>query len=119
MGYIFIVDDDPQLQKIYSHVLTEAGYEIGQAENGHVALEEMKKKVPDLVLLDIMLPGGMNGFDVFEQMKLEPALKNVKVIFLTNLDSEKKIALAMGAIDYSVKVDTSVADILAKVKKYL
>lgn len=116
---ILIIEDDAQVQEIYKEALTTEGYEVTLATSGREGLELMRRSTPNLLLLDIMLPKGMNGFDVFEQMKLDPATKNIPVIMLTNLDSEKKTAMDMGAKDYLVKANTTITEVIAKVKKYL
>jgi two-component system, OmpR family, alkaline phosphatase synthesis response regulator PhoP len=116
---ILIVEDDNNLQAIYQQKLKSEGFTVYQALTGQQALTLAKEKKPDLILLDIMLPEGMNGFDVFEQIKLDNNLVNVPVIVFTNLDSERDTALAMGAADYMVKANTSIDDLVVKVKSHL
>jgi DNA-binding response OmpR family regulator len=116
---ILIVEDDNNLQNIYQQKLKSEGFEIYQALTGQQALTLAKEKRPDLILLDIMLPEGMNGFDVFEQIKLDSNLMDVPVIVFTNLDSERDTALSMGAVDYIVKANTSIDDLAIKVKSHL
>ena len=67
-------------------------------------------------MLDIMLPGGMNGFDVLEKLKADPLTEKIPVVVLTNLDSEEKVAKTIGACDYIVKSDTT-KDELVKIAK--
>ena len=66
-----------------------------------------------------MLPAGMNGFDLLEQLKRDEKLKTVPVIVFTNLDSERNVAESMGAVDYIVKANTSIDDLVKKVKSHL
>lgn len=73
----------------------------------------------DLVLLDIMLPGGMNGFDVLEDLKRNQLTSSIPVIVLTNLDSERETALKIGAADYAVKANTSIEETVQKIKQQL
>ncbi len=66
-----------------------------------------------------MLPGGMNGFDLLEQIKADSTSKSVPVIVLTNLSTEQKTAYDIGAVDYIVKVNMSLDDIILKIKNRL
>ncbi len=116
---VLIVEDDAGLQKILAEKIGELGAEVMQAETAQAALTKIKESRPDLILLDIMLPGGMNGFDVLEQVKKNPLLKNIHVIVLTNLDSEQKTALDIGAEDYIVKSNISLDEIVLKVKNQI
>lgn len=119
MKRVFIVEDDGALQRIYSEALKKEGFEVLIADNGTMALETMKQQPPDIILLDVMLTGGMNGFDVLEHLRLVPDLKEVPVIMLTNLDTEKNTALSMGVAEYIIKASTSVSDLIAKVKLHI
>ena len=117
MKKILIVEDDADFQDIYKQRLTDEGYQVQHAYVGKQALEMLKGSKPDLILLDIMLPGGMNGFDILEQVKANNDLKAIPVIVLTNLDGEAKTAKEIGAVDYIVKANTSLDEVVAKIKK--
>ena len=119
MKKILIIEDDVDSQDIYKEVLTAENFEVVSAINGNEGLVLMKAHKPDLVLLDVMLPGGLNGFDVLEQMKRNENLKNIPVIVLTNLDSEEKTAKSIGATDYIVKTSATLSQIVEKVKSLL
>jgi len=116
---VLIIEDDKGLVTIYQMKLSAGGYIVFEANTGSVGVSIAIEKKPDLILLDIMLPGGMNGFDVFEQLKQREETKKIPVIVLTNLDSERDTATNMGAVDYIVKADTSIDDLVEKVKKQL
>lgn len=116
---ILIVEDDQNLRQILVERLGGMGFSVDEAENGQQALNKIKAVQPNLVLLDIMLPGGMNGFDVLEQIKANPALKDIPVIVLTNLDTEQKTALDIGAIDYIVKANISLDEVVLKINNNL
>jgi DNA-binding response OmpR family regulator len=119
MGKILIVEDDSQLQDIYQRKLTHEGNEVFLASTGEEGLLKIKQNKPDLILLDVMLPGGQNGFDVLEQIKRNPNLSNIPILILTNLDTEQGTALSIGANDYIIKANTSLDEMVAKVNKYL
>jgi two-component system, sensor histidine kinase and response regulator len=119
MKKILIVEDDNALQMIYQNKFKLEGFEVIQAFNGQQGLSLAREKLPDIMLLDVMLPSGMNGFDLLEQLKREENLKNIPVIVFTNLDSERNVAISMGAVDYIVKANTSIDDLVIKVKSHL
>jgi DNA-binding response OmpR family regulator len=119
MKKILVVDDDLDILRMYSQKLLFEGYDVLTAENGKQALSVIKESRPGLVLLDIMLPQGMNGFDVLEEMKKDKLMQKIPVIMLTNLDSEKKSAFEVGADDYLVKANTDLNLLMEKVRKLL
>lgn len=87
--HILIVDDDVQMQKTIKHHL-EDKYDIATAINGSLALRFVQKKHTDLILLDYAMPE-MNGLEVLEAIRANPATKNIPVIFLTGLSDKEKI----------------------------
>ncbi len=119
MKKVLFVEDNMQLQELYKDILDKDNYHITFVETGVKALEVMHTEQPDLVLLDIMIPGGMNGFDVLETIKRDEKLKDIPVIVCTNLDTERDTALSIGAVDYIVKVNTNPEKLLEKINKYL
>ncbi len=116
---ILIIEDDTTLQAVYKTRFEHEGYAVIQAFNGHLGYAYASEHKPDLILLDIMLPEGMNGFDVLSQLKQNMELQRIPVILLSNLDSEKESGAAMGAVDYVVKANTSIDELISKVKSHL
>lgn len=116
---VLIVEDDESLQKLIIKRLGEEGIEGIGVNTGAQALNKIKGARPGLVVLDIMLPGGINGFDVLEQLKANPTLKQIPVIVLTNLDTEQKTTLDIGAVDYIVKSNISIDEVILKIKNNL
>ncbi len=104
--HILIVDDDATFFKAYREIFPTEGFILHNAATGQEGLTLARTVKPDLILLDIMLPGGMNGFDVLEQLKGDPSTQHIPVIVITNLDSEAKVAKTIGAADYLVKANT-------------
>ncbi|OGK10145.1 hypothetical protein A2767_05695 [Candidatus Roizmanbacteria bacterium RIFCSPHIGHO2_01_FULL_35_10] len=115
---ILLLEDDMVLSQMYKDKLANAGYDVVSTDTAIKALTILKSFLPDIILLDIMLPGGMNGFDVLQILKQDQKLKIIPVIVLTNLDSEKKTALELGASDYIIKSDTPLEDLVKLIKKY-
>ena len=115
---ILVVEDDATLNKVYSEKFGQEGFGVTIAVTAKEAITKLANDTFDLVILDIMLPGEMNGFDVLEKMKQEEKLKKIPVIVLTNLDSEEKTAREIGANVYLVKADTKIEDVVSKVKSF-
>ncbi len=116
---ILIVDDEPSIVVPIQFLMEQQGYNVIVAENGHDALDMIYKYNPDLVLLDIMLPG-IDGYEVCEIVRLNPKLREVKIIFITAKGREVEIAkgLALGADAYITKPFSN-AELVAKVKTVL
>jgi two-component system KDP operon response regulator KdpE len=115
-GRILVIDDEPQIRRIMRTTLIGAGYEIEDARTGEEGLEKMSQFHPDLVLLDINMPG-MGGLAA---CKIIRADKNVAIIMLTVRDSEtdKVAALDAGADDFVTK-PFSTPELLARIRAAL
>jgi len=101
---ILIVDDEPNIVVPLQFLMERNGYETVVAQSGEEALEMISKEHPDLILLDIMLPG-IDGFEVCEIVKLKPEWKGIKIIFLTAKGRDVDIAkgMVLGADEYVTK----------------
>lgn len=119
MAKILLVEDDKLLRTMYQSQLSQKGYDMVTAETGNQALALLLSYRPDLILLDIMLPGGMHGFDILQQIRIREEYKNTPVIMLTTLESEKATALSSGAQDFIVKNKASLEEVVAVIEKYL
>ncbi|MFH1617946.1 MAG: response regulator [Candidatus Margulisiibacteriota bacterium] len=86
---ILIVDDEPTIIDVVSTRLGTAGYDLIFAADGLEGLENAKKELPDLIVLDVMMPG-MDGYQVCEKLRQIPETKNIPVIFLTVLTKEEE-----------------------------
>lgn len=117
---IFIIEDEKPLSEALVTRLKNVGFETETAVDGAEALEKLKTLTPDIILLDIILPK-MDGFAVLEKIKEDVRIKDIPVIVLSNLgqDADIKRALGMGAVDYFVKTQHSLAEIVALIKTYL
>ncbi len=119
MKKLLIIEDEIELAKVLEEKFSDEDFEVKLAFDGESALPEAKKFHPDIILLDILLPK-KDGFIVIQEFKADPNLKNIPVIFLSNLgeDEEIKKGLALGAVDYYVKVQHPINEIVEKVKNY-
>lgn len=119
MKKILIVEDNDLLLDLYTQALTPKGFSVLMAPTAQHGLTLLQTEMPDLVVLDIMLPGGGNGFDVLEQMRKNPKYAKIPVIVVTNLDSEEKTARDLGAVDYIVKSNIEFKEIIERITKHL
>ncbi|MFQ5975865.1 MAG: PleD family two-component system response regulator [Candidatus Hydrothermarchaeales archaeon] len=90
MAELMIVDDDPGIRFIVKKILTKEGYDVSEAESGENALEKLKVERPNLILLDIMMPG-IDGWETCRKIKDDDELKSIPVVILTvrSSDSDK------------------------------
>lgn len=116
---ILIVDDQPENLRLLSKVLTRRGYEVRQALSGTIALQAVKTRLPDLIMLDIMMPV-MDGYEVCSRLKSEPTTAQIPVIFLSALDDvfDKVRAFSVGGVDYITKPFQS-PEVIARVQHQL
>ncbi len=116
---ILIVDDEPGIVVPVQFLMEQQGYRVMTAERGEDALDLIYQYKPDLVLLDIMLPG-IDGYEVCQIVRLNPDYRDVKIVFFTAKGRETEIAkgLALGADGYVTKPFSNAA-LVAKVKELL
>ena len=116
---ILIVDDEPNVVVPIQFLMEQQGYRVMIAERGEDALDLIYHYKPDLILLDIMLPG-IDGYEVCEIVRLNPNYRNVKIIFLTAKGREVEIAkgLALGADAYITKPFSN-TELVSKVQELL
>jgi len=116
---VLIVDDNSANLGVLSETLDQAGLEVWVAQSGKIALERVKYALPDLILLDVMMPE-INGFETCCQLKANSETKNIPVIFMTALsDTANKVkGLQLGAVDYITKPFQQ-EEILARVQLHL
>jgi sigma-B regulation protein RsbU (phosphoserine phosphatase) len=103
-GLILVVDDDPANREMLGRRLARLGHTVGQAENGKRALEILRERAFDLVLLDLQMPE-MNGYEMLAQVKLDPSLAHLPIIILSASDETARVAhcIEIGAEDYLSK----------------
>ena len=120
MKYILLIEDDLFLVDIYTTKLKEANFEIGVATNGEMALTKLKEKMPDLVILDIVLPC-IDGWEILRKIKQDFKLKDLKVIILSNIDQKEEIekGLKLGVTKYLIKAHYTPSEIIEEIKKCL
>jgi two-component system OmpR family response regulator len=115
---ILILEDDEMISEIYKKQLEKAGYSVEVVNVGTHVAESIKKEEPDLVLLDLLIPGG-GGIEILEQLQGWEG-KTKKVIFSNNQDQEsEKKALGLGADAFLIKANYTPSQLLTEVNKLL
>jgi len=116
-GKVLVVEDEEILLTALREELTTGGYEVEGAGDGVEGLEKAKSFKPALILLDLLMPK-MDGMEMLQKLKADSLLRDIPVVILTNLSDYERIseALALGAMDYLVKANYKLEDLLDKVK---
>ncbi|MBT3419365.1 MAG: response regulator [Candidatus Magasanikbacteria bacterium] len=114
--HILLVEDDVFLVNIYKTKFELEGFKITHAEDGEAGIAEAKKKNPDIILLDILMPK-MDGFTALEKLKEDKKTAGIPVIMLTNLGQKDDVqkGLDLGADDYLIKAHFKPSDTVKKV----
>jgi len=117
---ILVIEDDKFLRELISQKLLKEGYEISEAIDGEEGLKKIKEEKPDLVLLDLILPG-IDGFEVLSEIKDDPILAQIPVIILSNLGQKEDVekGLKLGAVDYLIKAHFTPGEIVEKINNAL
>lgn len=115
---ILVVEDDKFLVNIYRIKFAEKNFDVIVAMDGVEALEQLQKKIPDIILLDLLMPK-KDGFEVLAELKKNPQWKDIPVVVATNLGQSEDIkrALAMGANNYFVKSNVRIDEVVDTVMK--
>ena len=117
---ILLVEDDSFVSDIYQTKISSEGFDMMVAENGLEAIKKLEEKIPDLILLDIVMPY-MDGIETLRKIKANESWKKIPVILLTNLSEKEKIeeALGIGADDYLIKSHFTPSEVISKVNMVL
>jgi DNA-binding response OmpR family regulator len=117
---ILLVEDDKFLRELMVRKLLSLNYNVISAVDGEEGVEKIKTELPDIVLLDLILPG-INGFEVLEAAKKDPTTNKIPIIILSNLGQGEDIekGLKLGAEDFLVKAHFTPQEIVNKLKAIL
>jgi len=118
--FILVAEDDAFYGNVFKTKLAKEGFDVIVTENGKKALEVAKERIPNLMLLDLVMPE-MDGFETLQTLKADEKLKGIPVIVLSNLgqDSDVDKAKKLGAKDYFVKSNVSIQKVIEIVKNNL
>ena len=116
---VLVVDDEPNIVMSLEFLMEQAGFEVRVAADGEAALQAMEDKLPDLVLLDVMMPK-RDGYDLCQMIRAKPEWKHVRIIMLTakGREVEREKGMALGADDYVTK-PFSTRELVERVKTFL
>ena len=118
--HILVAEDDRFLRKAAEMALKRHGYAVLTAADGEEALRAAQSELPDLILLDLIMPK-LNGFDVLQALKKEPPTAHIPVIILSSLGQDRDVQQAMdaGAAAYFIKTDLSLQALVQRVEETL
>lgn len=115
---ILLIEDDRFLAGMYAAKLELEGFQVMSVESGEEGLTLINSTPPDILLLDIILPG-IDGFTVLKQLKADPKTEKIPIILLTNLGKREDVdrGLGLGANDYLIKAHFMPSEVINKIKK--
>lgn len=117
---VLIIEDDKFMAESLAMKFKEADFAIAHLENGDKVVEETLAQKPDVIILDILLPG-KNGFDVLKELKEKKDIKNIPIIIVSNLGSKEDFEKGsrLGASGFMVKATVTPEDVVAKAKQVI
>jgi DNA-binding response OmpR family regulator len=117
---ILIIEDDKFLRQLILRKLEREGYQVVEAVDGEEGYKKIKLEMPDIVLLDLILPG-IDGFEFLSRVKEDDTINKIPVIILSNLGQREDIdrGLKLGAVDYLIKAHFTPSEIIEKVRNVL
>ncbi len=120
MKNVLLVEDDPFLIEIYTTKLKESGYNADVAIDGEECFKKIGESMPDLMLLDIVLPD-VDGWEILRKIKGDDKLKNIKIFILSNLGQKEEVekGIKLGAIKFLIKSHYTPSEVIEEIKKTL
>ena len=115
---VLVIEDDQRINKVYTVKLSVEGIKVATAIDGEEGLRKVYSELPDLIILDLMLPK-KSGFEILKEIKADSRVKHIPVLILSNLAQEKEIdeGMALGADGYIVKSNISIQQVVEKIKE--
>lgn len=119
-GKILIIEDDRYISKMYQLKLSLEGYDVQVAEDGKQGVEKVKEFMPDIILLDILMPE-LDGFEVLKIVKSDDTTKDIPILIMSNLGQEDHVqkGMKLGAIGYIVKSQYTPSKVVEKIKSVI
>jgi two-component system alkaline phosphatase synthesis response regulator PhoP len=116
---VLIIEDDPATTRLVDYSLRHHGYQVITAANGLEGIRKALNESPDLIILDVMLPG-LDGFEICHRLRKEPATSKIKILMFSAKaqDADRETGMKVGADDYLTK-PAAPAEIVARVEKLL
>lgn len=116
---ILIIDDDVLVSDPYAYFLRRSGFRVRTVEDCIIAEEKIREIIPDLIILDLVMPGKLNGFDFLNILTRSKAFKGIPVIVVSSLGRKEdiKICKKLGAASYMIKSQFSMKEIIQKARE--
>lgn len=117
---ILVVEDDKFLRELITQKLAREGYDVKEAVDGEDGVVKVKEEKPDIILLDLILPG-IDGFEVLAKIKEDSEVENIPVVILSNLGQRDDVerGLKLGAVDFLIKAHFTPGEIIEKIEKIM
>lgn len=117
---VLLAEDDNFVSDIYNLKLQKEGFQVILAQDGREAIKYLETEVPDIIMLDIMMPYA-DGMDVLAAIQKDEHLKHIPILMLTNLSDRENIdrAMSMGASDYLIKAHFTPSEVVQKVRELI
>ncbi len=117
---ILVVEDDKFLRELITQKLSREGYDVKEAVDGEDGVVKVKEEKPDIILLDLILPG-IDGFEVLAKIKEDSETESIPVVILSNLGQRDDVerGLKLGAVDFLIKAHFTPGEIIEKVEKIM
>ena len=117
---ILIIEDDTFIAELIAKILSKENFDVDLAFDGEVGLKKIKTQTPDLILLDLVIPG-ISGFEILKKVKKESKTKKIPVIIISNLGTPEEVqkGLQLGADAYLIKSNSLPDDLLKKMREIL
>lgn len=119
-GKILLIEGDSFMREFFARALRDVGFEVDEAPDAETGFDILYKKIPEVILLDLLLPG-KSGFEFLEEVKQKKPYRHIPVIVVSNLGSKGDIdrATDLGASDFLVKANSTIDEIISKSKKFV
>lgn len=117
---ILVVEDDKFLRELITQKLAREGYDVKEAVDGEDGVVKVKEEKPDIILLDLILPG-IDGFEVLTKIKEDSEVEHIPVIILSNLGQREDIerGLKLGAVDFLIKAHFTPREVIERIEKVI
>lgn len=117
---VLVIEDEAFILDLLVYKFKDQDWKIVSAMNGEAGIEKAKEEKPDIILLDILLPG-MNGYEVLEQLKSDESMKDIPVLVLSNYGQKGEIEKSkeLGAVDHLVKANIIIEEVINRAEKIL
>lgn len=117
---VLVIEDEAFILDLLVYKFKDQDWKIVSAMNGEAGIEKAKEEKPDIILLDILLPG-MNGYEVLEQLKSDESMKDIPVLVLSNYGQKGEIdkSKELGAVDHLVKANIIIEEVINRAEKIL